>query len=88
MTRTAADGSGSEEAGLGTEVVGRADMEHLGVVLLLAGEGVAASDGLQGSIVWCSDEQVVRLAQRQDLVLVVAHSQMVVELVWRCPTPV
>lgn len=50
MTHTAADGSGLE-AGLGTEVVGRAGMEHLGVVLLLAGEGAAASDGLQGSVV-------------------------------------
>lgn len=76
------------EAGLGAEVVGRADMEHLDVVLLLAGEGVAASNGQQGSVVWRSEEQVVRLVPRQDLALGVAHAQMVVELVWRRPTPV
>lgn len=87
MIHTAADGS-ELEAGLGAEVVGRAGMEHLDVVLLLAGEGVAALDGLQGSVVWCSEEQVVRLVPHQDLVLGVAHAQMVVGLVWRRPTPV
>ena len=51
MTHTAADGSESEEAVLGMEVVGRVGMEHLGVALLLAGEGVAASDRPQNSVV-------------------------------------
>lgn len=46
-----ADGSGLEEAGLDTEFVGRPGMEHLGVALLLAGEGVAASDRPQNSVV-------------------------------------
>lgn len=88
MTRTAADGSELEEAGLGAEVVGRADVEHLDVVLLLVAEGVVVSDGQQGSVVWRSEEQVVHLVPRQDLALGVAHPQVVVELVWRRPTPV
>lgn len=88
MTHTAADGSELEEAGLGAEVVGRADMEHLDVVLLLAAEVVVTSDGQQDSVVWRSEEQVVRLVPRQDLALGVAHAQMAVELVLRRPTPV